>query len=138
MHHAHALVCVHGMLPPLNLPTTCSGSHVQASGLAPYRVAVCGVGAVSVEEARRRCPGLQVLPMRTDRYRSVSDDILAALRAFAADRVVQRQGYDDFYLDVSAACAQPGGAGGRDGTPGSQPVAPPRCRVALPASGVCP
>jgi hypothetical protein len=28
-------------------------------------------GALSMEEARQRCPGLRVLPMRTDRYREV-------------------------------------------------------------------
>ena len=29
------------------------------------------MGAVSVEEALKRCPGLQIRPMRTDRYRQV-------------------------------------------------------------------
>lgn len=30
------------------------------------------IGAVSLAEAQRRCPGLQVRPMRPDRYRQVS------------------------------------------------------------------
>lgn len=93
--------------------------------------AAVATGAVSVEEARRRCPGLRVLPMRTERYRAVSDDILAALRAFAADRVVQRQGYDDFYLDAPAAAGGPADVDGAVLTP------PPRCRVVIPGAGAC-
>ena len=93
------------------------------------------VGAVSLEEARRKCPGLRVLPMRTDRYRAVSDDILAELRAFAADRVVQRQGYDDFYLDASAACAPGASAGSAGGSADAAAIPPPRCRVITPGTG---
>lgn len=32
------------------------------------------MGAVSLAEAKRKCPALQIRPMRTDRYRQVSVD----------------------------------------------------------------
>jgi len=86
-------------------------------------------GAVSTEEARRKCPGLQVLPMRTDRYRAVSEAVLSALRDFAADRVVQRQGYDDFYLDITESCSTAAAAGAADLQSEAEP--PPGCRVVL-------
>eukprot|EP00892_Ulva_mutabilis_P005511 jgi/Ulvmu1/3331/UM155_0014.1 len=105
------------------------GDGVGAGGLAsiPH---LQKIGAVSMEEARRKCPGLQVLPMRTDRYRDASEAVLAALREFAADRVVQRQGYDDFYLDVTPSCSPPAAAadGASEADP---PVCPPRCQVVL-------
>ncbi|KAL4422612.1 hypothetical protein ABPG75_008809 [Micractinium tetrahymenae] len=68
--------------------------------------------AASVEECRRRCPGLQVRPMRTDRCREVSQQVHDLLRSFAPDGQVERTSYDDCYLDVTAACAASSDPGG--------------------------
>ena len=38
------------------------------------------IGAVSAEEALRRCPGLVVRPMRPDRYREVAGQVHELLR----------------------------------------------------------
>lgn len=65
------------------------------------------IGAVSMAEARRRCPGLVVLPMRMERYRAVSADLHARLRPFAKSSVVEKASCDDFYLDVSSRPSQP-------------------------------
>lgn len=58
-------------------------------------------------EARRRCPGLVVLPMRMERYRAVSADLHARLRPFAKSSVVEKASCDDFYLDASSQPSQP-------------------------------
>ncbi|KAK9807873.1 hypothetical protein WJX72_011771 [[Myrmecia] bisecta] len=62
------------------------------------------VGAVSMEEAKRRCPGLVVRPMRTERYRQVAGQVHDLLRRFTPAGLVEKASYDDFYLDVSAHC----------------------------------
>ncbi|GIL97525.1 hypothetical protein Vretimale_3171, partial [Volvox reticuliferus] len=67
----------------------------------PYLKAM---GAVSKAEAQRRCPGLVIKPMRTERYRRVAEQLHASLRRFAPDGQVEKTSYDDFYLDVTAAC----------------------------------
>ncbi|GAB4815205.1 hypothetical protein N2152v2_002251, partial [Parachlorella kessleri] len=77
------------------------------------------MGAASLEECRRRCPGLQVRPMRTDRYRQVAMQIQAVLQRFAAGGEVEKTSYDDFYLecDLSSTCCQelPDGSGAPTG-----------------------
>lgn len=60
------------------------------------------IGAVSLEEARRRCPNLQVRPMRADRYREVAGMIHKLLRRWSPQ--VEKTSYDDFYLDVTERC----------------------------------
>jgi nucleotidyltransferase/DNA polymerase involved in DNA repair len=57
-------------------------------------------GAVSAEEARRRCPGLVVRPMRTERYREVSLAVHQLLRQWANGAEVEKASYDDFYLEL--------------------------------------
>lgn len=47
------------------------GDGVGAAGRANIET-LKEIGAVSMEEARRRCPGLVVKPMRTERYREVA------------------------------------------------------------------
>ena len=66
------------------------------------------MGSIGVEEARRRCPGLVVLPMRVERYRSAGAAIHAVLRRWGA---VEKTSYDDFYIDLTALCQQPGAEG---------------------------
>ncbi|GLC37395.1 hypothetical protein PLESTM_000579000 [Pleodorina starrii] len=79
------------------------GDGVGAGGRAsiPYLRAM---GAVSMAEAQVRCPDLVVRPMRTERYRRVAEQVHALLRRFAPDGQVEKTSYDDFYLDVTAAC----------------------------------
>lgn len=48
------------------------------------------MGAVSLEEAQAKCPGLVIKSMRTERYRQVAAAIHAALRPFAPDGQVRR------------------------------------------------
>ena len=55
--------------------------------------------SIGLDEARRKCPGLVVRPMRTDRYREVAAEIAALLGRWGA--AVERTSYDDFYLDVT-------------------------------------
>ena len=52
-----------------------------------------------VAEARARCPGLVVLPMRTERYREVAQALLAVLKRWGP---TEKTSYDDFYVDVTA------------------------------------
>ncbi|GLI59531.1 hypothetical protein VaNZ11_001423, partial [Volvox africanus] len=83
------------------------GDGVGAGGRAsiPYLKAM---GAVSRAEAQRRCPGLVIRPMRTERYRRVAEQLHASLRRFAPDVLVEKTSYDDFYMDVTAACCGEG------------------------------
>lgn len=60
--------------------------------------------------------------MRTDRYRQVGTLIHEILRTFAPDGQVEKASYDDFYLDVTAACA---GEARNDG--GDDDNVQPRC-----------
>ncbi|KAK3259590.1 hypothetical protein CYMTET_31418, partial [Cymbomonas tetramitiformis] len=71
------------------------------------------IGAVSLEEAQRRCPNLQVRPMRADRYREVASMIHKLLRRWSPQ--VEKTSYDDFYLDVTERC----------GVEGALPPSPP-------------
>lgn len=48
------------------------------------------IGRVSLAEAKAMCPGLVVLPMRTDRYRQVADELHALLARFASEGVVEK------------------------------------------------
>ncbi|KAG2491453.1 hypothetical protein HYH03_010239 [Edaphochlamys debaryana] len=82
------------------------GDGVGAGGRAsiPHLKAM---GAVSMAEARRRCPGLVVRPMRTERYRRVAEQLHELLRRFAPDGQVEKTSYDDFYLDITATCYGP-------------------------------
>lgn len=59
--------------------------------------------------------------MRTDRYRQVAAQVHALLRSFAPDGQAEKTSYDDFYLDVSAACAA-----------GGAPAQPPAGLLVLP------
>ena len=56
------------------------------------------MGSIGVEDARRRCPGLVVLPMRVERYRQAGAEIHALLRRWGP---VEKTSYDDFYADVT-------------------------------------
>ncbi|KAK9826961.1 hypothetical protein WJX74_001872 [Apatococcus lobatus] len=62
------------------------------------------MGAVSLAEAKRKCPALQIRPMRTDRYRQVAAMVHSILQAHAPGCPVEKASYDDFYLDVTAMC----------------------------------
>ena len=56
----------------------------------------------SVPECHALCANLQVLPMRTDRYREVSASLQEHLSSMLPDgTVVERASCDDFYIDVS-------------------------------------
>lgn len=60
--------------------------------------------AVSAAEARQRCPGLVVLPMRVERYRAVAQALFEVLKEAAnAGHPVEKSSYDDFYLDATWA-----------------------------------
>ncbi|KAL4854768.1 DNA polymerase iota [Chlorella vulgaris] len=65
--------------------------------------------ATSLEECRRRCPGLQVRPMRTDRYRQaslqVAQQLHDLLRTHAPNGQVEKTSYDDFYIDITSCCS---------------------------------
>ena len=79
------------------------------------------IGAVPLEKALERCPGLQVRPMRTDRYREVGATIKACLEEW--DVVVEKASYDDFYCDLSGKVSGPSAAP-------AQPTAnPPRINI---------
>ena len=62
------------------------------------------IGRVSLAEAKAMCPGLRVLPMRTDRYRQVADELHALLAPFASGGVVEKARCDDFMRHVSGVC----------------------------------
>jgi nucleotidyltransferase/DNA polymerase involved in DNA repair len=57
--------------------------------------------SISLEEARRKCPSLVVLPMNTDYYREFSGRIHALLsRCLGAGASVERASCDDFYCEI--------------------------------------
>ncbi|KAK9867449.1 hypothetical protein WJX84_000515 [Apatococcus fuscideae] len=62
------------------------------------------MGAVSLAEAKKKCPALQIRPMRTDRYRQVAAMVHEILQAHAPGCPVEKASYDDFYLDVTSLC----------------------------------
>ena len=92
--HAHSTVTCFANLP-LNPPDT---------PLVPPTCPASLAGAVSKEAAKQKCPGLIVLPMRTDRYRAVAGALHATLRTLAPSGAVEKASYDDFYIDITAAC----------------------------------
>lgn len=63
------------------------------------------MGSMSIDECRRRCPGLIVLPMRTTRYREAGAQMLRALEAACGGTgevvPMEKTSYDDVYLDVT-------------------------------------
>ena len=97
------------------------GDGVGAGGRAgiPHLIEI---GAISLQEARQRCPGLAVLPMRTARYRKVGSIIHGILRRFSPGKAAEKASYDDFYVDITAACAS-------DSITPAPQHPPPRCFV---------
>lgn len=76
--------------------------------------------AVGIDEARQRCPGLVVKPMRTARYREVrgaiemravdtestqiASEVHALLQAAAPGCAIEKASYDDYYIDATPLC----------------------------------
>lgn len=58
---------------------------------------ICPAQAASVEECKRRCPGLVVRPMRTDRYREASEGLSCASH--------RRGGLHAWECGVQVACS---------------------------------
>ncbi|KAL3159483.1 hypothetical protein ABBQ38_009904 [Trebouxia sp. C0009 RCD-2024] len=54
----------------------------------------------SLQEARELCPGLVTKPMRSDRYRQVSAQVLALISQHATNGECEKTSYDDFYIEV--------------------------------------
>ncbi|KAL0031278.1 hypothetical protein WJX77_012706 [Trebouxia sp. C0004] len=54
----------------------------------------------SLQEARQLCPSLITKPMRSDRYRQVSAQVLALISPHATNGQCEKTSYDDFYLEV--------------------------------------
>ena len=61
--------------------------------------ALVAMGSISTAEARARCAGLVIRPMRTDRYLAASQSILKVLQRWGP---TEKTSYDDFYVDVTA------------------------------------
>ena len=60
------------------------------------------MGSMGVVECHVKCPGLVVLPMRTDRYREAGAAILTLLQQRKVP--VEKTSYDDFYIDATSLC----------------------------------
>ena len=80
------------------------GDGVGAQGRA-HIAHLVEMRSIGLAEARRKCPGLTVLPMRVERYREAGAAILAVLQRFRAP--VEKTSYDDFYVDATGAPANP-------------------------------
>eukprot|EP00928_Gymnodinium_smaydae_P015669 TRINITY_DN15801_c0_g1_i2.p1 TRINITY_DN15801_c0_g1~~TRINITY_DN15801_c0_g1_i2.p1 ORF type:complete len:573 (+),score=46.47 TRINITY_DN15801_c0_g1_i2:231-1949(+) len=78
------------------------GDGVGAQGRANISF-LAEMGSMSMDECRRRCPGLVVRPMRTERYRQVGALALRLLEQWQAP--VEKTSYDDFYVDVTKLAA---------------------------------
>eukprot|EP00964_Phaeocystis_antarctica_P094729 scaffold61370_cov54-Phaeocystis_antarctica.AAC.1 len=61
--------------------------------------ALVAMGSIGTAEARVRCAGLVIRPMRTDRYLAASQSILKVLQRWGP---TEKTSYDDFYIDVTA------------------------------------
>ena len=60
--------------------------------------ALVAMGSIGAAEARARCAGLVIRPMRTERYLAASRAILKVLQRWGP---VEKTSYDDFYIDVT-------------------------------------
>ena len=101
-HNSGGFVAVSGEAKACGLR---KGDGVGAQGRRQIRSLV-EMQSVSISEAKRRCPGLVVLPMRMERYREAGRAILNVLQEGWPGAPVEKTSFDDFYVDVSSLVAR--------------------------------